>query len=287
MRFLLISGRPTQPSSIPASSRAWPLAQNQPPSVVAHDTIPVISDSEGGQAGRMTKQTTTISSESRYIFPCFQLVGYLSTSPALFSNPVSTRETELSRVLLPYLRLSLPAGQPIILPQDCERESQQGAGDIPSSVTLVSRGRRDGEGCPDSVSARGGNCGHARPSDALSPRFRSVLGGEGGVDLTGLKSRVLLEGKSVLRHFELNPPPSCRLTRGRGWLETARTPNAIPPHARSFPGLCPRGFFILVNSPFHLFCLFFLPSKRRRNCLRETVGPLGRRFSTMLVRRVS
>lgn len=111
MRFLLISGRPTETSSIPASSGAWPLAQNQPPSVVAHETIPVISDSEGGQAGRMTKRTTTISSESRRVFPCFQLVGYLSTSPALFSNPASTRE---HRALARFATLpqALPPGRP-------------------------------------------------------------------------------------------------------------------------------------------------------------------------------
>lgn len=36
-----------------------------------------------------------------------------------------------------------------------------------------------------------------------SHRVSCSLGGEGGVDLTGLRSRVLLEGKSVLRRFEL------------------------------------------------------------------------------------
>lgn len=41
----------------------------------------------------------------------------------------------------------------------------------------------------------------------LSHRVSFSLGGEGGVDLTGLRSRVLLEGKSVLRHFQLRPSP--------------------------------------------------------------------------------
>lgn len=76
-------------------------------------------------------------------------------------------------------------------------------------------------------------CGRVRSSARLSHRVSFSLGGEGGVDLTGLRSRVLLEGKSVLRHFQLRPSPpsvpihSCTGT-GDG-CETARARQTPPP----------------------------------------------------------
>lgn len=110
----------------------------------------------------------------------------------------------------------------------------------------------------DSVSARSGIVVALVRRLLHSPRFRVCLGGEGGVDLTGLRSRVLLEGKSVLRHFETRPnrpPPYCRrfpsrlapIRQRRGWLETARTRASL--HAFSLRLLPPSSFFFSAGSP--------------------------------------
>lgn len=111
-------------------------------------------------------------------------------------------------------------------------------------------------------------CGRVRSSARLSHRVSFSLGGEGGVDLTGLRSRVLLEGKSVLRHFQLRPSPpsvpihSCTGTWVRGMAVKLRghAKRHPPPSLPLFPSLfllrplssTPRrlrGFFLSTRLP--------------------------------------
>ena len=98
----------------------------------------------------------------------------------------------------------------------------------------------------------------------LSHRVSFSLGGEGGVDLTGLRSRVLLEGKSVLRHFQLRPsPPSVPIHSYTGtWVRGMAVKlrghaKRHPPPSLSLSRLRPlsstprrlRGFFLSTRSP--------------------------------------
>lgn len=107
---------------------------------------------------------------------------------------------------------------------------------IPPRFILSLRERGEGRGSVlflPYTTSRVEPCGRVRSSARLSHRVSFSLGGEGGVDLTGLRSRVLLEGKSVLRHFQLRPSPpsvpihSCTGT-GDG-CETARARQTPPP----------------------------------------------------------
>lgn len=111
-------------------------------------------------------------------------------------------------------------------------------------------------------------CGRVRSSARLSHRVSFSLGGEGGVDLTGLRSRVLLEGKSVLRHFQLRPsPPSVPIhsytgtwVRGMAVKLRGHAKRHPPPSLPLFPSLfllrplssTPRrlrGFFLSTRFP--------------------------------------
>lgn len=145
----------------------------------------------------------------------------------------------------------------------------------------------------DSVSARSGIVVALVRRLLHSPRFRVCLGGEGGVDLTGLRSHVLLEGKSVLRHFETRPnrpPPYCRrlpsrlapIRQRRGWLETART--RASRHAFSLRLLPPSSFFFSPGSPSlrRFRCLYLSSTSPRRRVSIPSLALCATRFSAFV-----
>lgn len=217
MRFLLISGTGTVPSF---SSIPWPRSidrfdplSSQPPSVFAHQAVSIISPSF---SRKNLKRDVLLVPRDYY---------NVIITPLRISSLLSLPSSTFFLLLLPPYRTNIRGDGVshrgvaltfIISLSDLsyifENEARYSSNEFFSPIlSLYNRnGSRGNRGRLSFV--------------GLCSRVSFSLGGEGGVDLTGLRSRVLLEGKSVLRHFELRPsPPSVPIhsytgTWYGGWL---------------------------------------------------------------------
>ena len=276
---------------------------NQPPSVFAHRAIPVISGTAIAQDESRIKRYLPsiglqIGSRLSPLLPLLYFLSLLSFMrfsiilPSLSSSPLINEPSflyTLAKALLTTTSFSLSCSFLYYFAISALFFSDQRTEVLILGESRCSKGKI--------ISAAGRLLGQWFQPQAESwsrssvRRFvftasRCCLGGEGGVDLTGLRSRVLLEGKSVLRHFELDPPPPCRFSSdgdGSG-LRGHRTP---PPSLRSpshpyatqlFTPLFPLS--LSLSRQFHL-PLFFgdlthrQTKKKRRNCLSAREGKVA------------